>query len=257
MSQFNPKFLYKNKILSASQISDSAGTSDSNKIKLFDRNYETQYYGIGETSGTRTITIIVTSEITNIFLQNINWKNFTIKYDTSSTFSTPIAVTNNTESDLFFEFDSVTPTSNIAISVTQTMSSGDVLKCGQIYIGKQIFEMDNPGGSYRIEPVTKQKILELSDGSYFKNYIRSIKNFNLQIKCVSDDERLNYKAVFDVNRRDTFVFIPRPATSPDVWDGVGGHYHWGNAPDFDNYTDDLFANGYDVNMQLIQAGGVG
>ena len=103
----------------------------------------------------------------------------------------------------------------------------------------------------------QQQILTLSDGSNYKNYVRQLRDFLIRLNCVSEAERLNYVSLYERNRRETFVFIPNPATSSDTWDGLGGHYIWANEPDFDNYTDNLVANGRDVNIQLMQAGGVG
>ena len=259
MTTFDPKFLTKNYITDVTQISDSAGTEARYRQKLINRNSEDQYVSVGASSGTRTITWTPTSAktINRIFLQSHNFDTFTIKYNTSSDFSTAISLSGNTNTNHYFEFNSVSVTS-VTISVSVTMTVGAKLNLGEFYCGLELFEMDSPVGQpLRVSAKAQQQILTLSDGSNYKNYVRQLRDFMIRLNCVTEAERLNYVSLYERNRRETFVFIPNPATSSDTWDGLGGHYIWGSEPDYDNYTDNLAVNGRDINIQLMQAGGVG
>lgn len=261
MSTFQPKFLYQNKITDVSQITTS-GTgltdNDSNKLKLFDRNEELKYSSIGSTSGSRLITWAPGSStsINRIVIQNINFKDFTIRYNNGTDFSTAIIFTGNTKTNLYFEFNTVSVT-DVTIEVTDTMTSGDTAKIGQFIVTSEIFEMSNPGGTFQIIPQAQQQIITLSDGTTYKNYVRSIRNYLMTIMCVSVAEQANYATLYTINTTSAFVFIPRPATQTDDWDGLCGHYNWMNAKDIDNYVDNVQVNGYMINLELGQAGGIG
>lgn len=258
MAVFNPKFLYRNSITAASQLSDSAGTSTANLTKLFDRNDELQYASIGATSGTRTITWTpsAATAITRIYLQNINWATFTVKYDTSSDFSSAISLSGNTKTNLYFEFNSVSVT-NVVFSVTATITSGEAIKAGQIYVGRELFEMAAAtAGTQRISPLPAQKIVQLSDGTTYKIFVRKSRNFDINLVGVTTTERDNYSVLYDLNRREPFVFIPEPATSSDAWNGIATHVNWINGFDFENYSGDISINGYNGVIQLATASGV-
>jgi len=264
MTLLNPKFLTKNEINAVSKITDSAGNSDDMKRRLFDRNSEIQYQTVGQISGTRTITFTPNSatSINRIFIQNCNWKTFTIKYNTSSDFSVSITVTNGTATNYYFEFNSVS-VDNVVFSITDTHISADVAKVGQIYTGTELFTIaEEEGGLFKVVPSAQQVLIQLSDGSYSKCYIRTIINYELTLSAVSTANISNYRNLFLRNRTEAFAFIPRPTTIADTgdgfteWDGIGNHYHWANAPDYYNYTDYIIDNGYDVNIELKQAAGV-
>ena len=147
MTIFNPKFLVKNMIDAVAHLGDSAGTSDQFKRFLFDRNTDFQWESIGETSGTRTITWTPGSSqtVTRIFLQNINWKDFTIKYNTSNDFTPTINVTGNSDANVYIEVDSQA-VNDIVFSITDTFTASVTAKCGQIYVGTEIFEINTASG---------------------------------------------------------------------------------------------------------------
>lgn len=262
MATFYPKFLSKNQITTTADISDSAGTATGNRVKLIDRNPDYQYMSIGSTSGTRTITwtpsLSTPRTISRIFVQNINWDTFTIKYNTTSLFSTAISVVGNTKTSMYFEFNSVAIT-NVVISVFTTMTAGDVIRCGQFYAGTQLYEIANTvGGQFLISPFQKSNILTLSDGTTYKTTDRlHIRNVDFDLYAVPEAEKLNFKAVYEYNAISPFVFIPYPATASDTWDGKADHYNWINGFDFENYTDDVDVNGYNGVINIAQAGGLG
>jgi hypothetical protein len=240
-------------------IVDSAGSDDANKRKLYDRNEEQQWYSVGETAGTRTITWTPASPKTvdRILLQNINWKDFTIKYNTSNNFTPTIAVTGNSDTNIYLEVASQAVT-NIVFSITDTITASEEAKAGQIILGEEYFEIGaNEGGNLNLaQPDVKQSIIPLSDGTFNKIYVRKIINWALELICVPSANRQNYIDLYEKNRQEPFVFIPYPKTQSDVWDGIGNHYHWTNPADFYNYTESIIDNGFNVNIEMSQAGGI-
>jgi hypothetical protein len=259
MTEYNPKFLTKNKIDDVDTISDSAGTSDQNKRYLYDRKQRFQWQSIGETAGTRTITWtpVGSKTVDRIFLQNINWKDFTIKYNTSNDFSPAIAVTGNSDENIYIEVSSQSVT-NIVFSITDTISASETAKAGQIYVGEELFEIDSSsGGKLNLARAgVQQSIIPLSDGTTNKVYVHDYIDWSLGLVVVSEANRSNYEDLYSRNRREPFAFIPYPKTQSDVWDGIGNHYNWVNPPDYYNYTDMIKDNGFNINIELRQAGGV-
>ena len=260
MTTYTPIFGKKNHISDVDHITDSAGTTDSVRRKLFDRNKEYQWSSVGEVSGTSTLTYTpgVSKNARLIGLQNHNLKAFTIKYNTSSDFSPAISVSGNTTETSHFWLVTEQAFNTLDISITDTIAAGETRKIGQLYVSEELYTIpDSMAGNLNLPaPLQKNSIIELSDGTVNNVYVRSILNWNLAMLNVSAAERLNIKDIFDYHRRSPFFFIPRPATPSDSWDGIGEHMIWANAPDFERFTEDHAVSGYDVNIQLLQAGGI-
>jgi len=247
----NPKFLSKNLITSTSMITVSSGSST--KIRLIDRNTDIQWSTVGETTGTRTITITfaAATTITRIFLQGINWKGFEINDGANA-----LALeTENAETDLYYEVNAVNITT-LAFVVTETMTTGENIKCGELYAGTELFEMAAAtSGVLRVSPEVAQQVFNLSDGTTYKIYVKKLFGFNIQLENITSTERTNYLNLYNRNRRETFVFIPYPKTAN--WDGVAVHCNWVNVFNIDNYDNDIIDNNYNGSIELKQAGGLG
>lgn len=249
----NPKFLTKNLITSTAMFTATSGTAQ--LIRMIDRSTETQWATVGETSGSRIliVTFSPVKQITRLIFQGINWKDFTIHFDGVSVPS-DVAITNNTETDLYYEISTTTVTS-ITVTVLATITSGEEMKIAEFYCGTELFEMTAlTGGVKRIEPESQQKIVNLADGSCYKIFIKKLFGYALDLQNITAAERLNYLALYNRNKREPFYFIPTPATS--AWDGVGGHVNWVNAFDFDNRDGQINDNNYSGHIELKQAGGL-
>jgi len=258
MTVYSEEFLKKNKLTAVSQITTNAsGDNDLNKLKMLDKKTALQWGSIGQTSANWTITVSITNAIDRIVLQNHNWASFTIKYDTSSNFSTAISVSGSTATNHYFRFNSVTPSATVDIVVTALQGSDTIARLGQIVLTETFFNMDsNTSGVSRTVPVVRQTITSLSDGSYAKDFINTLFGFDIALEVVALTERNNYKEVYDYNRLNPLFFIKKPDDG-ETWDGIAGHVHWANAAEIWNETDNLEANGYDVIIQLLPAGGIG
>jgi len=259
VTKYNPKFLEKNYINDVDTITDSAGNTDQIKRLLYDRKERFQWVSTGETAGTRTITWTPSGSktINRIFLQNINWKDFTIKYNTSNDFNPAISISGNSDNNIYFEIDSQA-VNNVVFSITDTIVASEEAKAGQIYIGTELFEISAlSGGKLNEADVqVRQTIIPLSDGTGNKVFINDLINWTLGLVKVTEANRQNYIDLYDRNRREPFVYIAYPRTQTDVWDGIGNHYDWINAPDYYNYFERIIDNDFEINVILGRNGGV-
>lgn len=260
MTKYAPIFGKKNHIDDVDHIADSAGNADSLKRKLFDRNTDFQWKSTGETAGTSTITYTpsASKNARLICVQNHNWKAFTIKYNTSVDFSPAISVSGNTSETSHFFLVTEQAFNTLDIAVTDTITAGELRKAGQIYVSEELYTIPDsmPGDLNLPQPVQKNSIIPLSDGTVNNVYVRNLFNWNLPIFHATAAERANFITIFEYHRRNNFFFIPRPRTPSDSWDGIGNHMIWANAPDYYTLSGEFEDDGYTINMELLQAGGI-
>ena len=255
----NPIFLNKSEISDVSEITDNGSTTDAVKIRLLDRNDQLKYRLVGVTTGDRIITWTppASATISRIWIQNCNFEDVDITFNGGSDFSPAISLTGNTDKHLYFEFaDQAVNT--VEITVGNIFGGGSGLAtAGEIYIGTERFQVGANLGSERLEalPDVAQTIFTLSDNTKQKVFIRRTIDYQFDLLAISDSDRQNFVALYELNRSETFGFIPRPIPNATGWDGLAGHYNWINAADFVNYTDGFFINGFDINIRLGQAGG--
>lgn len=257
MTLQNPKFLTKNKITDSTLI--TAAGSASNIAKLIDRNEDTKWYSIGDETTPWSIvwTPSTSTSINRIFVQGVNWATFTIKYNSSSNFSTPISISTSTKTNFYFEFNAVSVTS-ITINITALQGTDTFSSASQIYFGTEYFTIsDATGGNKEIISTTAQRIIGMADGTEYKIFIKSNRNYRLDLIAVSEAERTNFYNLYQINRREPFVFIPNPDVDSANWDGIAHHVNWINGFDFDNYYENLQINGRRATVELSQAGGIG
>lgn len=259
MTIYGPIFGKKNLIENVDHITDSAATGDNIRRKIYDRNNEITYESIGETAGTTTITWTPSTAKTvdMIALIGINWDTFTIKYNTSNDFTDAISESSYTKSNALYLVSSQA-VNDIVFTITATQTAGETRQAGQIYIGERLYTVpdDMPGNVNLPRPVQKNSIIPLADGTYNNVYVRTILNWDLVLNLVTEAERENFISIFTYHRRNPFFFIPRPETGSNTWDGQGNHYIWSNSPDYYEYTEDTAVSGFNVRMNLLQAGGI-
>lgn len=276
MTLLNPKWYESNFIKNVSEITNTGPVIDDKvKQRVFDRNEELRFSSIGTTTGARRIDWRPTKAFTvdRIFVQNCNWKTIQLVWfdDSAGIFKAltplPFGPQTNTNEDknLYFEIDPVVIDGSdgdfIRFEVTGIFG-GDPgeAEVGEIYIGSELFGLpaDRIGSTgLVIAPQVSQRLFELSDGTTQKIFVRKTVNYNLPLSNVSEDDRVDFENLYERNRRDTFVFVPRPVIfGTGKWDGLGNHYNWANANDFLSFTANNFANGFDVNIVMTQAGGL-
>lgn len=255
MTMYRPRICYENFIKSA-DITVSSNTD--NKERLIDRNEERKWVAVGEGEAA-TITLAVTSAIDTIIIQNTNIKTFTIKYNTSTNFTPTLSeaqfTLSNTFNNIYAKVSSVTPSTNVKLVVTAT-TDGLSVKIGQIVVTKEIMEI-TAGGTAAVVPEVRQFMTELSDGTKNKIYVRTTKGYDLTLLNVTTTERANLLTLAEYNRSKTFFYIHRPAWDVDYFDGLCGHMNWENPVEFDDYFNDISANGFMGTLRFRQAGGRG
>ena len=239
------------------RVTDNVSISSTTNLKrLYDRNENRKWYS-SETSGETILNLVAASAIatTRIIIQNCNWKTFTITYNDETAFSTPIAVTGSTHKNYYFEFTSVS-ISELSIIITDTHTASDNREVGQIYLGTELMEWASTyTDDIKIGGDGKIIMNKLSDGTYFKSYIRDALQFNVKLQAVPVAEKTNFRTIYETNRINTIVFVPNPRTQTDEFDGIAPHVNWGNNWDIVDYHRGLEANGYDGAIKLYQAGG--
>lgn len=279
MAEFRPKFLLKNQVNDVTTIGDQDVIVDYNgeelvdhsgvpivgysfengateRRKLYDRNENNIFYST-ETSGTTLISWnpSTATDISRIVIQNCNWSDFTIQYNNGSDFSTPISITSSTHENFYFEFNEVSVT-NVDIVITGTQTAGENREVGQIIFSTELMEWaETYSNDINIKADGKNIMQKLSDGTYFKTWIRDALQFDIKLEAVPVSEKENFRTIYETNRKNTIVFVPNPRTQTDEFDGISPHVNWGNNWDFANYHRGLEANGYDAKIKLYQAGG--
>ncbi len=273
MTFINPTFLSKSLVNDVDFITDNTGgaTSDSLRLRLFDRDRDIQYTSIGVTGGDRIITIDFGTPVTldTLFIQNHNMQDFKIESDgpaflqlNPSGGPVNLDLTGNTAFDSYFEVSSVV-TQTIILTCSEIFGavSGE-LKIGEFYIGCRRFVVDsNTGGDMDIQPDVSQSLIELSDSTQEKLFIRNIINYQLSFSNITRAQTLKYCALHSLNRTQSFGFVARPAirhpdfAPDDIWDGLGSHYNWSNPLDIYEFTDTT-SETFNINIDLVQAGGL-
>ena len=256
MSQIAPVFLTINSITNVSQITDSAGTTDAVQARLFDRASEIQYRGIGESSGTRTITWTPAAATTigRIIVQNCNWKTFAIKHSGTTDFSSAISETDSTATHFYYSFNEVNVTS-VNISITATHTSSVAITCGELYVGRLLMAVPSTCGSILVpRPMGGRTIIDLSDGTHRVAHVRETVDWDLTLQGVSAGDRTTLMTVWEYSKRYGVWWVPYP-TSGEAWLGDGGHYVVLNQPTWQQHTGDIRGAGYDIGLQLGAMGG--
>jgi hypothetical protein len=132
-------------------------SNDASKANIVDSNQEKVWVSSGSddvTTETIDITLSATQSITRIFVFNINWKDFKIKYDGGTDFAgvnsldasgaTKIDITNYTRDMAYFEFDSVS-TDEINLEIFNTQSANEEKQLGYIVICTETGTLSSSG----------------------------------------------------------------------------------------------------------------
>ena len=257
MSVFRPKFLFKNLIDDITQLSDSVGSQNANKFRLFDRSDDLSYVSAGATTGTRTITWTPSGEkiLSRIVLLGVNWKDFTIKFNGASNFTPTIARVGNQDKHIYIEVAAQAVT-NIIFNITATFTASDVVRAKEIIISNEIMEFSGTDcfdDDFRITPAQKAIFIEKSDGTFQKSFVRTTRGASIRCTIRTEAERLKFWAVYEENRRNYVIFIPKPRTQPDIFDGVLLHAHWMGGRSFEDNSNGFEVNGFDGAFSLVPA----
>lgn len=212
----NVKFLSSNLILATDTLAASSG--DDTLQYIIDRKNTTEWASSGSSEGvaaTITWTPDAPISISRIILKGINWKIFTIKYNTTSDFNPVLSYTVNADEDLVIEVD-LQQVTNIVFSCSNTIGAVAEKICSQIVICTEHFECAYNTNEYAPEIGDPAgAIMEMLDGGAKRAYVRDIFEIDLEWDFVEDSEYVNFKALYDL--KASFIFVPEPLAS--AWDG--------------------------------------
>jgi len=258
VTKYRSKFLYKNLIDDEAEFALSSGNNAANRTKLIDGKEDNLCYAIGE-GGAMTLTWTpgAATTVSRIILQGINWKTFTVKYNTNVNFSDAISEAANAYTDRLYEVTSQA-VNDIVFTITAPITAGQEIRTGQIIVSTEIYEVASTVACNILSASNSDQIemFRMSDGTFQKVFDREITNYDISYLAVSQAEKANFMTVFDTNKYDRVIFIPRPRDGSDQWDGKCNHYNIANMQR-DMFTRNVEYNGYDVHIQLKQASGLG
>ena len=259
MTIANPQFLYANDYTDTAAMATSSNNSTAFKTRLLDRRPRIQFTTTGQTGSSATFIYTPgdSPSISRIAIQNTNWAAFTATYNGGTAFSTPINVSGASGGDFYFEFNAVTITSDITITVTATSPAGAEKKVGQIIYSRNLYTFPDFASAMSFTADPQQSIVRLSSGRYVRYLIDSeIYGFQASMKFVSLGSAItNIKTLLDENDINAVFFIPMPSQSVGEWDGIGDHVFIQNGREIRNFSGMTLQGGNDVIFDMVPAGG--
>lgn len=206
----NFKVFYKNYLVDyANAITVLSGSTSVANMYDFDRNTRWASSGSNDTVTEYIEIEFETSQsIDRIMLLNMNWKQFTIKYDSAGwqnftnvysykadSPASAINITTNSDIARYFEFDAVT-TSKIRIEILKTIVANQEKYIYELYIGKEIgtFVDDITSKPNDYSPIVSYKraqYLEKSNGGLIKIERADKYQAKVNLKQIWDTNDLN------------------------------------------------------------------
>ena len=260
MTVGNPQFLYANDFTDTAVMVTSSNNTTIFKTRLIDRRPRIQHTTNGQTASNATYIYTPgdSPSISRIVIQNCNWAAFTATYNGGTAFSTAINVSGASGGDFYFEFNAVTITAEITITVTATSAAGLEKKVGQIIFSRNLYTFPDFASTMVFNPDPQQVINRLSSGRYVRYLLDSeMYGFQASMKTVSGGSNFtNLKTLLDEADINAVFFVPMPSTSAGEWNGVADHVFIQNGREIRNFSGVYFGGGNDVIFDMVPAGGV-
>lgn len=232
--------------LEANVITVSSG--DTNKIRLWDRNKETQWSSIGSNDATQENIIIdfgVVKTIGAVFLDNVNLKGFKIQYWDGSAFQ-DLAGAGETVyalSSWYKEFTAVS-TQKIKIVMDTTQTANQQKKIGEVYLCDKVYTLpDTEGFDYKPDTLEIGGSYRLGNGNQETYHVVTKWLGKYIFEALSPAILAYIKAIYDTH--NSFCFYPEPVDSPSEFYEV----NW-NGKFTAQYFNEIKANGKNLNMDL-------
>lgn len=247
------EFYERNKIRLTSQLSVTSNATNSDK--LIDRRPDIQYTTSGENSDVNTATIAFhpgsSTNCTVVLLQNHNYKDFKITYNSGTSLNPAFAVTGNAASNTMFIFATQAVT-NLEVHCDKTFVTNAEKVCGQFIVSNKIVTFDTNPNARGYKPMLYKKgvDLETSDGGYVSVYLSQKFRARLDFSFISSQTYDSLTAIYD-NHKD-FIFTPFPVqTFTTEWNGQAYPVNWVGDFDLMNFTDNTL-NGYSGRISINQ-----
>ena len=223
----NMEILTTNYLNTTTLVNVASGTDTVSRLfnrETYNNYYESSGFNTNTSGVTIGVTFVSAQNISRIALQGINFKDFTIYYNSNSANTFTLVSAETTTSDwsgnsatgLYLKFSTISVDS-VFIECTGTMAGGDEKHVSQLWIGdtKVVFENNPDYKGYKPAIEIKEVSHEMSDGGTIKYAFGEA--FDTKIKLEYQSETM-YDNLYSVFRdRQAFVFVPFPTGTS--WDG--------------------------------------
>jgi hypothetical protein len=254
MSNF--QFWNKNHVQTTTDVQLSSGSTTASS--LIDRNPTLKYSSSNQISSGTVATVTITwvapsaTIVSGIMLQNHNFENFSIYYNsnTANQFSPPLSITSNTLSNTYYSFASQSVNS-IGINIETTIGTEAEKFLGQLIITTKDIELDTNPDYSTYAPVKYKKGVEfeLSDGGVKSVFFAQKFRANIGLQLIESSTYHSLTGLY--NEQTDFVFIPFAAdTFTTNWDGQAWPVIWTGDLNIESFRSNVLANGYTGNITL-------
>ena len=246
-------FFRRNFIDTSTAFSITSGTGTISN--LIDRNPGVRWTSVGENSDANTAVVRWTpgsaTNISTIMLQNHNFENLVITYNSGSTFSPAITQASNTASNSFFRFTSVTVT-HIDVIVTATHIADAEKFLGEMIVSNLKTEFDTNPLSGGFSPIRYKKgqEYELSDGGIVSIFLAQKYRADISLHYISTQTVDSLTAIY--NEHNNLIFVPFGVdTFTTAWEGTAEHVNWIGDFDISRVRDEAMT-GFQGSIRLAQ-----
>lgn len=233
------RFLQKNKILTGTEFTSTSGSGTHSN--LIDRKLNTKWTTVGENSDANTATISWVAPsatiISNILLQNHNFKDFRIIFNSTSTFTPNLSITGNAFSSTYYKFTSQSVNS-IDIIIEDTLVTNEEKSLGDLIVSNEKIELDTNPDFSGYSPIIFKKGIEqeLSDGGIVSIFLSSKFRADLNMDFINSTTYESLTSIY--NEHKDFIFCPFPAnTFTSSWNGQAFAVNWTGDLNIDSLRD--------------------
>lgn len=217
-------------------------------LYLIDRNKYLAYQTSGYDSNTSTIISLEVGTgtvISNVLLQNHNFKNFRVFYN-SVTANSIAVVTNNSSTNHYFNFASVT-VGSVQVQIDTCITSGVEKSIGQIVIAEKelVFET-NPSAKRYTPTIDRIQVKHImADGGISLHNIKDKYKTKIKLEFISETF---YNSMLSIFQRGTpLYFVPFPTSTS--WDGTAHEVVWSGDFNF-KFNENVKTIGYNGEFVL-------
>lgn len=218
---------------------------------LIDRNVATQYETTGYSSNTSTVISIEFSNptiLSNIILQNHNFKQFRVFYDsvTANVFSPDINETTNSATSSYFFFNSTT-VSSVQLQIDAATAADTEKIIGQLIATERRLKFTRNPSIKKFKPNLKKTQVEhkMPDGGSVLYNISEKMDAKIGLTFISTSFHNSLKDIFKED--NPLYYLPFPTTT--AWDGDAFPVVWIGGFDF-KFSSNAKNQGFTGNIRL-------
>ena len=248
------EFLKENYLNTTTMVKVDSNTGT--VLYLFDRNPNLTYASVNYNSTTATVISIelaTNTVISNLLLQNHNFKQFRAFYNslTANTFSPNINETTNSATSSYYLFTSVTVNS-IQIQVDTTITGSTDKQVGEVIVTERTlqFERNPTADEWRPAIRRKQIVHEMPDGGVKVYHIRDKFRAKIGWDFITETFHNSLKTRFEAAL--PMVFTPFPTNTS--WNGQAPEVSWIGDFNF-KHGDNAKTAGYSGDLELRETAG--